>query len=649
MKLTKILYKLTVWATCFAFIAPFLFFEPDSASAKNPNLIDDNYIISFENSEAVSAFLNKHQQEIISQKNLGHNIYQFNFEKEGFTFFSNRIKNFPREKGVKSVDLNRKIRSFVTPNDPLYSNQWHLTKIRAASGWELETGSAATTTAIIDTGTNYNHADLSGKIWSNTAEVGGIPGVDDDANGYIDDVRGWDFVNSDVAPSDDEGHGTAVTGMATASTNNSQGVAGVDWLAKIMPLKVLDEFGSGLESDLIAAINYAADNGAKVINMSLGGDSYSQSLKNSVDDAVTAGLILVAASGNTPYCTIGENLGVNWPAAFSNVIAVGSTNSSDVVSSFSCSGPEVDVTAPGQSIYSTDIGGGYADAGSGTSFASPQVAGLAGLILAKYPGATYSDVYNRLIHGAEKVAGMGTNYFTIYYGHGRINVPTSLVKLVKISGSAKVYLIYRGTKHHLKSSKVFSYYGVSWSDLETISYTAATGIWTGTPIGYLTKGSSAAVYLVAGNKRYYINDYTLMQMWGFNWNSIETISSTVLNRVPAGGNLMMLAKGSGSPVYAMLGGYGAHVNSADVWNAWQFSWNSITQLDNGTLAILNIVSPDLTRIIKGSGPEIYFVDNGTKRHLQSASSFASFSAVFGGYFTINDGSLNYIPNGAPIN
>ena len=185
--------------------------------------------------------------------------------------------------------------------------------------------------------------------------------------------------------------------------------------------------------------------------------------------------------------------------------------------------------------------------------------------------------------------------------------------------------------------------------METISYTAATGIWTGTPIGYLTKGSSAAVYLVAGNKRYYINDYTLMQMWGFNWNSIETISSTVLNRVPAGGNLMMLAKGSGSPVYAMLGGYGAHVNSADVWNAWQFSWNSITQLDNGTLAILNIVSPDLTRIIKGSGPEIYFVDNGTKRHLQSASAFASFSAVFGGYFTINDGLLNYIPNGAPIN
>jgi thermitase len=235
------------------------------------------------------------------------------------------------------------------PDDPNWANQYGLNNIHAPQGWDVLTGSTAVTIAVIDTGVDFGHLDLAYKI-----------------------VPGYDFVNNDSNPQDDNGHGTHVAGIAAASSNNGTGISGVSWGARIMPVKVLNAGGGGSYANVAQGIIWATDNGAQIINLSLGGGAFSATLQNAVDYAYGQGVTIIASSGNS-----GSNF-VLYPARFPHVIAVGATDSSDTRAWLSNYGPELDLVAPGISIYSTTIGGyGYK---SGTSMSAPFVAGLAAII-----------------------------------------------------------------------------------------------------------------------------------------------------------------------------------------------------------------------------------------------------------------------------
>ena len=272
--------------------------------------------------------------------------------------------------------------SIITPNDPGFVYQWALNQssdhdIDAPEAWDIARGNESIVIAIVDTGVDWDHPDLATNIWNNSDEI--LDGNDTDGNGYIDDVGGWDFVNNDNNPMDDNGHGTHCAGIASAVTNNSVGIAGVCWNCTIMPIKGLNSEGSGSNTDLSNAIIYAADNGADVISMSWGSYSSSNLLKDALNYTYNKSVILVAAAGN--YYPIGT-CSKHYPAGYDNVIAVAATDSSDARASFSNWGSWIDVAAPGIEIYSAYWNDTYATL-SGTSMSCPFVAGLTGLILSK--------------------------------------------------------------------------------------------------------------------------------------------------------------------------------------------------------------------------------------------------------------------------
>lgn len=303
------------------------------------------------------------------------------------------------------------------PNDPLFSELWGLNNtgqnggtpdadIDAPEAWDIATGSNQIIVAVIDTGVDYTHPDLASNMWVNSAEFNGTPGVDDDGNGYIDDIYGYDFVNNDGNPMDDHYHGTHVAGTIGGVGNNGQGVAGVCWNVKIMALKFLDSSGSGYDSDAIECIQYAILMGANLSSNSWGGGGYSQSLKDAIDAAGNANQLFIAAAGNN----YGNNNDINpsYPASYTseNIISVLATDRYDNMSSFSNYGPtSVDIGAPGSDILSCQPGSNYQYL-NGTSMATPHVSGAAALVWSFSPSMPYQDVKNLLIQTADKTPAM---------------------------------------------------------------------------------------------------------------------------------------------------------------------------------------------------------------------------------------------------
>ena len=282
--------------------------------------------------------------------------------------------------------------SFVTPNDPEYANQWGLTKIDAANGWEVSRGADTVTIAIVDTGIKYNHPDLQGKI---------------------DKSVNCTQTNCPLYQSTDpDGHGTHVAGIAASLTDNNLGVAGVAWNTKLMSVKVLDDNGRGYYSWISNGIIWAADNGADVINLSLGGTSYSSTLENAVNYAWNNGVIIAAAAGNSGSSQ------ATYPAYHQKVIAVGATDNNDARANFSNYGSWVDVAAPGVSIYST-YKNGYAYL-SGTSMSTPFVTGLAALVKSQNPGFSNTEIRNRIETSSVKLSGSNWIY-------GRIDICAALL------------------------------------------------------------------------------------------------------------------------------------------------------------------------------------------------------------------------------
>lgn len=278
----------------------------------------------------------------------------------------------------------------ASPNDPFFTSnsQWYLGTIGAPAAWDLSTGSDAITVAVVDSGVLASHPDLAGKV-----------------------LPGYDFVNNDSDPVDDNGHGTAVAGLIAAATHNATGMAGLSWNSRILPVKVTAANGSGTYSAIVNGIVWAADRGARVINLSLGGTSSSRALQDAVNYAWSRNAVLIAAAGNN-----GNNLAV-YPAACKNVVAVSATTSADTRPSWSNYGSYVDISAPGASILTLYGASSYAY-WDGTSFSSPITSGVAALVASANPNLSNASAVDLLLTHADDI---GTAGYDVYYGNGRVN------------------------------------------------------------------------------------------------------------------------------------------------------------------------------------------------------------------------------------
>jgi subtilisin family serine protease len=335
---------------------------------------------------------------------------------------------------VRFVEPNYVVRAARLPNDSAFNRLWGLRNdgqlggkpgadVSAPGAWDLVTGGPVTV-AVVDTGVEGNHPDLAENMWTNPTESQN--GLDDgDPNGLVDDMRGADFLNGDTDPSDESGHGTHVAGIIGARGDNGTGIVGVNWSVRLMALKFMNEHGEGSTGDAAQAIDYAVDAGAKVINASWGGPTFSQALYEAVARAADHDVLFVAAAGNE-----GENAdhSPEYPAAFElpNVISVAASDVRDSLLDFSNYGAQsVDLAAPGDEIYSTVPtsidGDGYATF-SGTSMAAPFVSGAAALYFARSPASSASEVREALIRGVDRspsLAGKSTS-------GGRLNIAKAL-------------------------------------------------------------------------------------------------------------------------------------------------------------------------------------------------------------------------------
>ncbi len=306
----------------------------------------------------------------------------------------------------------------LVPNDPSYSSQWGLTMINAANAWSYFSSGSNISVAIVDDAIERTHPDLAASLWINTGD-NNTNGLDDDGNGYIDDINGFDvgsIDNNPNPPSTAYDHGTHVAGIVGARSNNSIGVASIGFSVKLMCVK--STISSTSITNGYDGIVYAAVNKADVINMSWGGTGSSVTAQNIIDYAYSQGCILVAAAGNsdvnTPF----------YPAAYNNVISVAATTSSDTKASFSNYGTWVDISAPGNNIYSTFVTASYGNK-SGTSMASPMVAGLCGLMLSLNPSLTQADITNCLLSTADNINAMNPSYIG-QLGSGRIDAQAAM-------------------------------------------------------------------------------------------------------------------------------------------------------------------------------------------------------------------------------
>ncbi|MCC6234510.1 MAG: S8 family serine peptidase [Verrucomicrobiales bacterium] len=322
------------------------------------------------------------------------------------------------EPGVKELPV-----PVAAPSDFEFARQWALNNagqtggkagadIHALEAWARSTGSRDIVVAIVDTGVDVFHPDLEPNLWVNGAEIAGN-GLDDDGNGYIDDVHGYDFVSDDGDPNDDNVHGTHVAGILGAVGNDENGIAGVSWQVGIMALKAFDETGGGSLDDTLSAIAYAVAARARVINASWGTDTRSRALDEAVADAVSRGIVFVAAAGN--YGTDARF----YPAAVPEAIAVGATDASDRSPTFSNHGAYVDLVAPGDLIHSTLPNAAWGPL-SGTSMAAPHVSGLVALILSRQPSLAPAEVAAIVRSTADEVR---TDRNT---GSGRLNAARAI-------------------------------------------------------------------------------------------------------------------------------------------------------------------------------------------------------------------------------
>ena len=341
------------------------------------------------------------------------------------------IEQYRNDPRVEYVEPNYEITIDVIPNDLRFPELYGMRNtgqtggtagadIKATSAWDVFTGDPNLKIGVIDTGVDYNHPDLVDNVWTNPGE---IPGnlADDDGNGYVDDIHGYDFVNNDGDPFDDNGHGTHVAGTIAGRGNNSIGVTGVAWVGRVIGIKFLSGSGSGSTAGAISSVQYAIAVGAKFTSNSWGGGGFSQALLDAINAAGAAGQLFVAAAGNS---TSNNDVSPHYPSSYNSpyIIAVAATDHNDNLASFSSYGAtSVDIAAPGVNILSCQPGGGYRLL-SGTSMATPHVAGAVALAMGRFPNAPALQIKQLILTAADVKAHLNGKVLT----NGRLNAFMSI-------------------------------------------------------------------------------------------------------------------------------------------------------------------------------------------------------------------------------
>lgn len=378
----------------------------------------DGYIIKYKKNSAPRSFtaLDLETQEFVSTS-----FGDFAVVKTPQAFTGEKLQLLQEQNEIEYIEPNYIFQPLDVPvrnlppeiKDREFSSQWYLNNtgtnnwfnmpagvdVNAVNAWKITTGSKQVKIAVIDSGIKYNHPDLKDNMWVNEKELHGAAGVDDDQNGYVDDIYGYDFANNDGDPMDDVGHGTEVTGIISAAHNDT-GIRGVMGSVQIMAIKFLIP-GGGVTLNAVKGIEYAIKNGAQIINLSWGGGEYTQALSDAIKAAGEKNILVVAAAGNSK----GDNdLKPLYPATYGhpNIISVGSTSPNDLKSGFSNFGKKsVHVFAPGLYILSTD----FKDTtlwSSGTSLSAPLVTGAAGLALSLNNKLTALQLKEKIIQTSIK-------------------------------------------------------------------------------------------------------------------------------------------------------------------------------------------------------------------------------------------------------
>lgn len=366
---------------------------------------------------------------------------------------------------VSFAEKNPIVAEFETPND-LQTNQWALDKIQAELGWNYSTGSGNVVVAVLDDAIAIDHEDLAANIYLNTAEQNGLALLDDDVNGRSDDVNGFDVADNDNDPrppanasgnGDGFTHGTHVAGIVSAATNNGLGIASIGYNTTILPVKIGRDSDAAL-TGAADGIYYAMRSGVDVINMSWGTDTDAATLKSLIVQAKAAGIVLVAAAGNEGNQT---NF---YPAAYQEVMSVGATNENDQRSSFSNYGSGISVMAPGSNIYSTlPEGNNTYGNSSGTSMATPLVAGLAALVKATFPSFGPSQIQTRIEEGCDDISAQNPNQ-SGQLGAGRINAFQTLGNVGVLDAETMIFKIYPNPTNRILNFDVEN--EASWKSIE---------------------------------------------------------------------------------------------------------------------------------------------------------------------------------------
>ncbi len=373
-------------------------------------------------------------------------------------------QRYARHPAIEAVEMNRLNRpcAEIVPNDPNYGEQWNLAVMNMPQAWNIEQGTPAVTVAVVDGGVDMQHPEFRSQLWQNAGE---IPrnGIDDDGNGYVDDINGWDFSDAptlpgsgdwtvrDNAPEDEIGHGTHVSGIIAAAANNGIGIAGIAWRCRLMPLRADFKYGGGgylQNDDVAAAIVYAADNGAQVINMSWGDTVNAFIIEDAIAYAHARGCVLVAAAGNNGA------VGSWYPAGLKTVISVAGIDAERQLYIDSNFGATIDIAAPGDEILSTDLNGRYQKS-SGTSMAAAHVSGVAALVLSANPDYTNAEIQATLIRTA------GPLFISNLVGAGLVDASGAL--------TASTELIAQIDAHQMKAQ------GPESSDIENIEIFGSAG------------------------------------------------------------------------------------------------------------------------------------------------------------------------------
>jgi subtilisin family serine protease len=423
--------RLALTATTFAVLVAIPAFSTGAhaAPADAPEIVPGELVVGFEDDTTSSA-----QKKAVTMaggriEERLESIDSLVVEPRGARTTDRVATELARSATVEFVEPNFIVRARRLPNDGSFPQQWALRNtgqlggtadadINATGAWDVSTGGAVTV-AIVDTGIDHTHPDLNDNLWINPADP--VNGIDDDGNGFTDDVNGADFSNDDSQPYDDSSHGTHVAGIVGAEGNNTIGVTGLNWQVKLIGLKFLNANGEGNTANASEAIDYAVRAGARVVNASWGGPAFSYALFKAIRNANNRGVVVVAAAGNE-----GDNSDSSpeYPAAFDlpNVISVAASDTGDNLLDFSNYGSRtVDLAAPGDEIYSTvpkhTNASGYTFF-SGTSMAAPHVSGAAALYLSRAPAGTVDQVRDAIFRSVDPLPSLAGKTVT----GGRLNV-----------------------------------------------------------------------------------------------------------------------------------------------------------------------------------------------------------------------------------